>query len=105
MTVAHREHPDAVAEFDAAVRWYEEQEPGIGLALINRALQARQDISRWPHAAPTFAITEDGTTLRTKAIRGYPYRVVYVVQSDAVLILAYAHERRHPGYWLQRLNV
>ena len=37
MTLAQREHPEAVAEFDDAVRWYEAQEPGIGLALIDRA--------------------------------------------------------------------
>lgn len=45
MTLAQREHPEAVAEFDAAVRWYEEQQPGIGLALIDRALQARRDLA------------------------------------------------------------
>lgn len=27
MTLPQREHPEAVTEFDAAVRWYEEQEP------------------------------------------------------------------------------
>lgn len=34
MTSAQREHPDAVAEFDDAVRWYETQErrePGYWL--------------------------------------------------------------------------
>ncbi|MFV0372794.1 hypothetical protein [Microbacterium sp.] len=45
MTLAQRKHPEAVAEFDTAVRWYEAQEPGIGLALIGRAQQARQDIA------------------------------------------------------------
>lgn len=35
MTLPQREHPEAVAEFDAAVRWYEAQEPGIGLAFID----------------------------------------------------------------------
>ena len=33
MTLPQREHPEAVAEFDAAVRWYEAQAPGVGLAL------------------------------------------------------------------------
>ena len=52
MILPQREHPEAVAEFDAAVRWYEAQEPGIGLALIDRAQQARQTITDWPNAAP-----------------------------------------------------
>ena len=31
MILPQREHPEAVAEFDAAVRWYEAQEPGYWL--------------------------------------------------------------------------
>ncbi len=104
MRRAQREHPKAVAEFDAAVRWYEEQEPGIGLRLIDRAMRAVQEISQWPHAAPRFTTAKDGTIIRSKTIHGYPYRVIYAVQPDALLILAYAHDRRKPGYWLDRLN-
>ena len=55
MTLSQREHPEAVAEFDAAVRWYEEQEPEIGLALIDQARQARKDLDQWPNAAPPSA--------------------------------------------------
>ncbi|MDT0200617.1 type II toxin-antitoxin system RelE/ParE family toxin [Nocardioides sp. AE5] len=102
MTLAQREHPEAAAEFDAAVRWYEEQEPGIGLRLIDRAQQARQDITYWPSAAPPFLVSDDGTVIRCKAVRGYPYRIVYVVEAEAILILAYAHQLREPGYWLHR---
>lgn len=104
MTLAQREHAEAVAEFDAAVRWYEEQEPGIGLAVIDRAWRARKDLDEWPNAAPSFTTADDGTVIRSKAVRGYPYRIVYTVEPDMILILAYAHERREPGYWLHRLN-
>ena len=104
MILPQREHPEAVAEFDAAVRWYEAQEPGIGLALIDRAQQARQTITDWPNAAPPFTTADDGTVLRSKGVSGYPIRVIYTVEPDGILILAYAHERREPGYWLYRLN-
>jgi hypothetical protein len=56
MTLAQREHPEAVTEFDAAVYWYEEQQPGIGLALIDRAREARKDLDQWPNAAQTRTI-------------------------------------------------
>ncbi|WP_291277618.1 type II toxin-antitoxin system RelE/ParE family toxin [Galactobacter sp.] len=102
MTLPQREHPEAVAEFDTAVRWYEAQEPGIGLRLIDRAENARQDITDWPNAAPPFTTADDGTVIRSKAVRGYPYRIVYTVEPDSILILAYAHEGRKPGYWLHR---
>ncbi|MFT3876257.1 MAG: hypothetical protein QM708_07550 [Propioniciclava sp.] len=104
MTLPQREHPEAVVEFDATVNWYEAQEPGIGVTLIDRARQARQDIADWPDAAPLFTTADDGTVIRSKAVRGYPYRVIYAVEPGMILILAYAHERREPGYWLHRLN-
>lgn len=98
MTLPQREHPEAVAEFDSAVRWYEEQEPGIGLTLIDRAQQARKNLAQWPNAAPLFATSDDGSVVRSKAVRGYPYRIGYVVEPDKILILTYTHERREPGY-------
>lgn len=100
MTLAQHEHPEAVVEFDDAVLWYEDQARGIGLKLIDRAEQARTDLGRWPDATPQFATASDGTVIRSKAIRGYPYRILYTVVTDSILILAYAHERREPGYWL-----
>lgn len=86
------------------MRWYEAQETGIGLSLIDRAQQARRDIAQWPGASPPFATADDGTVIRAKAVRGYPYRIVYTVEPDSIMILAYAHERREPGYGLDRLN-
>ncbi len=103
MTLDQQEHPEAAAEFDSAVRWYEDQERGVGLALIDRAQQTRQEIADWPNAAPHFTTADDGTVIRSRAVRGYPYRIVYTVEPKAILILAYAHERREPGYWLHRL--
>lgn len=72
MTRPQREHPEAAAEFDAAVRWYEEQEPGIGLALIDRARQARKDLDQWPNAAPPFTTADDGTVIRSTAATPQP---------------------------------
>lgn len=72
--------------------------------MIARAEQARHDITDWPDAAPLLTTAPDGTMIRAKAIRGYPYRIVYTINADVTVILAYAHERRRPGYWLDRLG-
>ena len=45
MSLPQREHPEAAAELDAAVAWYESRAPGVGSALIDRAREARQDIA------------------------------------------------------------
>lgn len=33
----------------------------------------------------------------------FPYAVIYVEQTDHVLVLAFAHFKRRPGYWIDRL--
>ena len=104
MTYPQREHPAAVEEFDAAVLWYEDRAPGTGLILIDRAAQARADIGAWPEAAPLVPDWVGRLAVRAKSIRGFPYRIMYVVHEGSVLILAYAHEKRRPGYWEDRLE-
>jgi plasmid stabilization system protein ParE len=106
VTSRQREHPAAVEEFDAAELWYEHRSPGTGLTLIDRAAQARADLGAWPEAAPLFPEWAGTVAVRSKSIPGFPYRIVYVVNEDSsVLILAYAHEKRRPGYWVRRLDV
>ncbi|MDR0627223.1 MAG: type II toxin-antitoxin system RelE/ParE family toxin [Bifidobacteriaceae bacterium] len=108
MTVPQREHPEAVAEFDAAVRWYESQQPGVGLVLVDRAGQARQEIADWPSGArqfePELERQSTDAVIRSKAVRGYPYRIIYTMDDGVIVILAYAHAKRRPGYWMSRLD-
>lgn len=33
----------------------------------------------------------------------FPYAVIYVDEPDRVLVLAFAHFKRRPGYWIDRL--
>jgi hypothetical protein len=42
--------------------------------------------------------------VRRKGVSGFPYGVVYVVRAEEIVILAYAHDRRRPGYWEHRLS-
>ncbi|MCL2849081.1 MAG: type II toxin-antitoxin system RelE/ParE family toxin [Micrococcales bacterium] len=105
MTDQQQEHPEAAEELDATVAWYEEHEPGTGLTLIDRAVEARQSIAAWPQAARPFPGWTDQPVVRSQRVRGYPYRIVYVIDNDGlVLILAYAHHARRPGCWMHRLD-
>lgn len=104
MTLHQLEHPEAAAEFDAAVHWYEEQSPGAGHTLIDHAVEARARIAEWPESGVPVMTVDDGTVFRMRSVRGFPLRIVYVVDPTVIHILAYAHERREPGYWLTRLS-
>lgn len=39
---------------------------------------------------------------RRLPLRRFPYNVVYVLNGDALRIVALAHQRRRPGYWRDR---
>ncbi|RHW26374.1 type II toxin-antitoxin system RelE/ParE family toxin [Nocardioides immobilis] len=103
MSLPQREHPEAAAEFDAALRWYEDREKGLGLALLDRAEASRADISAWPEAAPAFPGWTGDETVRCVLVKGYPYRIAYLLRETEIVILAYAHQNRRPGYWADRV--
>lgn len=104
MRLPQREHPDAAAELDAAVEWYEDREPGLGISLVDHAVAARDSIAEWPDAWPPFAGWNREPLVRSKKLDVFPFRVVYFVSTDDLVIVAYAHERRRPSYWIDRLD-
>ena len=92
----------AEAEFDIteAAVWYESREPGLGLqvtaeisAAIQRALQnplGYLRLRKHPH-------------VRRVLVRGFPYRVFYIVRADAIVVFAVIHAARHDRRWKRRL--
>ena len=97
MTFAGIPRPCASAR--AARRWYrvEQDAPDVAArfhAALQRALgQILQSPERWPRAVDD---------LRKRHLRGFPYRVIYQVRADHVLVVAVMHERQRPEYWRGR---
>jgi len=42
--------------------------------------------------------------VRSKGVHDFPYRVVFFVQGDKLIIVAVAHTKRRPGYWRDRVT-
>ncbi len=76
----------------------------MGQKLIDATRVARQAIAHMPHAWPPLLGFDHGPTVRRKSVEGFPYGIVYCVTATEIVILAYAHERRRPGYWESRLE-
>lgn len=90
-------HPEAAAEFAAAIDWYEERANGLGLDL---AAEVREAIGRalslpaaWQQVSPD---------IRRVLVHRFPYGVLYAHENDHVFVLAVMHLSRRPGYWLKR---
>lgn len=92
-------HPEALAEFETAVRHYEQQQPGLGKRFIASVETALDNI----HAAP-MRWPELATGIHRHLTRVFPYAVLYAVESDRVLVVAVMHCHRKPGYWRDRIE-
>ena len=87
----------ASLELTEAVRWYEDRRPGWGAKLLDAVSRAFGVIERFPEGgAPR------RTTARQLPVRGFPFLVVYRIRPDDVYIVAVAHAKRRPGYWMNR---
>ncbi len=91
-------HTGARDEVAAATAWYRsEAGEDVALQFAARITAALQVTSEWPRRAPVRA---DGS--RALRVDDFPYVVLYDLHDDHVLVLAFAHTSRAPGYWRDR---
>ncbi|MBX3089269.1 type II toxin-antitoxin system RelE/ParE family toxin [Microbacterium istanbulense] len=99
-----REHPAAREEYLDALAWYDDQEAGLGNRLGDDLDNAVDFIREWPDSGPLYRGRQRIPRLRRKGTDVFPYGIIYFVRDDEVIVVAYAHERRRPGYWRRRLK-
>ncbi|UQA57247.1 type II toxin-antitoxin system RelE/ParE family toxin [Polyangium aurulentum] len=94
-------HDEAGAELSAAAEWYEQEREGLGddlLAEADRVLDAiAASPSTWPFAPGSKAV-------RRFLFTRFPYVAYFVTRGDLVLVVAFGHTSRRPGYWRHRLK-
>ncbi len=91
-------HPEAETEFLEAVSRYEAEVPGLGERLDSEVQKAGTLLLEYPEIGSPL---DDG--LRKLVLDRFPYYLIYFLYSEAVHIVAVAHEKREPGYWLERI--
>lgn len=87
----------ALEEAEASARWYAERSPSAAAGFDAELDSAEVAISEQPEAWAPF---DHGT--RQYLLRRYPFRVVYQVETDRIVVVAVAHVSRRPGYWKSR---
>ncbi len=90
-------HPEALAEFEDAVRYYEAHQSKLGNRLIESVETALQSILVSPARWPVLELD-----VRRRLTRVFPYAILYSIESDHVLVLAVMHCHQQPGYWRLR---
>jgi plasmid stabilization system protein ParE len=92
--------PGALAEYQAAVRWYDENS-AVGPAFVAAVEDAVKRIRRAPRSYARWRGIEHHE-IRRCVVRRFPFVVFYRVESAMLTIIAVAHSHREPGYWTKR---
>jgi hypothetical protein len=97
-----RIHPAAAEEAAEAAAWYEKERPGLG-SEFSQAIDAALDLLE-EEIVPLTSIPGSAAALGVKRLllRRFPYAVVVQERGDEILVLAFAHHSRRPGYWRDR---
>lgn len=96
-------HPEARAEVRAAALWYDERRPGGGDRFVERVDDALRRLEETPAIYPLWPGTEAAPIpIRKALLEQLPYTVAFELHQEHVLVLAIAHAKRQPLYWLVR---
>lgn len=91
-------HEAADVEVTEAVMYYDGKAVGLGDRFLAEVKAATRYIEKYPEIAPVIDLD-----VRGKVLVRFPYTLMYVVEPDALYIVAVAHQSKRPGYWLDRL--
>jgi len=103
MNRTFRIEPEAAAELEAALLWYDNERPGLGTEFLLAVDATLDRIARWPHAGSRVPGVPADVAARKAPVPRFPYHIAYLERADAIRILAFAHDHREPGYWHSRL--
>ncbi len=93
--------PEAEADITNAAIWYESREPGLGLQFLSDIQQA---IIRALHDPRAFLRLRKNPDVRRILAKRFPYRVFFILRTDALVVFAVIHAARRERFWRERLR-
>lgn len=92
-----RFHPEAEAELNEAVDYYDGCQEGLGLEFAKEVYSTIESICHFP-----FAWTPLSKNTRRCILRRFPYGVIYQAEGNRITIVAVMQLNRKPDYWSKR---
>jgi len=96
----YRFHRAALAEHLDEVAFYESRLPGLGADYLDEFEATIARVCATPDLFPRIADSD----LRKAGFRRFPFHVIYRASATQIVILAIAHQRRRPAYWVGRIG-
>ncbi len=91
--------PEAEAEVQQAFDWYEEQSKGLGLEFLRAIEACLSGVTRNPFA---YTVVKD-PNVRRALVRRFPYVLFYLIDEEAIVVIAVFNVKRRPIDWLRRI--
>ncbi len=86
-------------EYDEAKEFYETEQSGLGANFKEQIRHSLLRIQQYPQAWPP-----ERKEIRRYIGHKFPYKILYSIQGDKIVVLAFAHLHRQPDYWVDRLK-
>jgi len=92
LLAADEEMNDAAAFDEAAAS-------GLGSDFLDDMQHAIDAVQEMPEIGPA---VQD--SFRHILLRRFPFSIIYALDSNSIVVVAVAHQRRRPGYWKGRMS-
>lgn len=87
--------PRAEADLAEAMRWYDQQLPGLGDRFLAAVGQAVSTLEEHPERRPLYY--QDFRRILTP---GFPYKIFYRLEAERVVLFRILHAKRDHPRWL-----
>ena|ERR1043165_6385393 len=87
----------AEEEMTEASVFYEAGSPSLGGEFLDDVQRGVDLLCTHPMIGQSI-----GEGLRRMLLHRFPFNLIYAIESDTILIIAVAHQRRRPDYWRDR---
>ena len=95
---------EAEDELIEAEKWYERQRSGLGREFRTAIDEGMERLLKAPLAASPIVNLPPSLGARRVLVKRFPYSIVFIEHGEDLWVVAFAHHRRRPGYWRERLE-
>lgn len=92
-------HPAAEVEYLESIVYYESKQPGLGASFLCEFESKMEKVC----STPELYQDESIPNIKKAQMNRFPFSAIYRNKDNKIQILAVAHHRRRPSYWLDRL--
>ena len=78
--------------------------PEVARRFLQSIRTLTRTVVRMPLRFPVLLEPALDTPVRRALVPGFPYALIFVLVNDTIHVLAVAHQRRMPAYWLYRIR-